>query len=338
MNQQPSICVLGAGAWGTALAVHLARNGSCPIMWGYLDEDVQAMQRDRENKRYLPGVHFPNSLSITSSLEEAIRGQDEILVVVPSEAFRETLQKIKPLLSASANLVWATKGLESRTGQFLHEVVTEELGTHIPRAVISGPSFAAELGQGQPTAIAVASDQPQLIEKVTARFHRGSLRLYANDDLVGVQLGGAVKNVMAVAAGISDGLGFGCNARAALITRGLAEMVRLGEKLGAQRETLMGLAGLGDLVLTCTDNLSRNKRFGFALGQGKNAETAQREIKQVVEGAITAKVVNQVASTHEVELPICSLVYQILYRDLPPSEAVDALLNRNPTSEFKRQG
>ncbi len=329
-----SICVLGAGAWGTALAVHLARNGSQPLMWGYLEKDVAAMQRDRENKRYLPGVPFPDSLAVTASLEEAVRGQKEILVVVPSEAFRETLKKIRPFLEDDVKLIWATKGLESRTGQFLHEVVTEELGDTIPRGIISGPSFAAELGQGQPTAITVASTSQALIDAVLARFHRGSLRLYANDDLIGVQLGGAMKNVMAVAAGISDGLGFGANARAALITRGLAEMMRLGEKLGAQRETLMGLAGLGDLVLTCTDNLSRNKRFGFALGQGKQAEEAQQEIKQVVEGAVTAKVVTRVAAQHDIELPICELVSRILHENLPPAEAVNALLNREPTREF----
>ncbi len=331
MNPIP---VLGAGAWGTALAVHLARNGNNPILWGYRESSVQVMQKDRENKRYLPDVKFPDNLYLSSNLEETISDARDILIVVPSEAFRTTLKNISPFLRKDARLIWATKGLESHTGQFLHEVIAEELGIDISSAVISGPSFAAELGRGQPTAITVASKDPALVKTTLELFHRGNLRLYTSEDVIGVQLGGAMKNVMALGAGISDGLGFGTNVRAALITRGLAEIMRLGEALGAKRETLMGLAGLGDLVLTCTDDLSRNRRFGVAIGRGKNQTEAMDEIMQVVEGAITSKVVTQVARNLSVELPICELVFRILYEGLEPGDAVDVLLNRQATTEF----
>ena len=333
MKNSP-ISVLGSGAWGTALAVHLAHNGSEPLMWGYEASHVEAMKVERENRRYLAGVKFPESLQLTASLEEAVSDVQDILIVVPSEGFRTTLQKIKPFLRANARIMWATKGLESQTGQFLHQVVAEELGNEMACAVISGPSFAAELGRNQPTAVTVACEDKAFTKDILDRFHRGSLRLYSNEDLIGVQLGGAMKNVMALAAGVSDGLGFGTNAQAALITRGLAEIMRLGDALGAQRETLMGLAGLGDLVLTCTDNLSRNRRYGVAIGQGKERGAALAEIQQVVEGAVTAKAVVQVAKSLDIELPICELVYRVLYEDLRPVDAVDALLNRAPTREF----
>lgn len=328
-----AITVMGAGAWGTALAVHLARNGVETSIWGRRPEHLAAMAADRENKRYLPSVSLPDNLGPATDLQSCIQKTRDILVVVPSEGFREALAMIKPWLRSDSRIIWATKGFESSTGEFLDDVIKAELGD-IPRAIVSGPSFAAELGKGLPTAVTVASLDDELLADTVAYFHGANLRAYSSRDMNGVQLGGAIKNVMAIAAGISAGLHYGSNARAALITRGLAEIMRLGEHLGAERETLMGLAGVGDLVLTCTDSLSRNYRFGVALGRGLDQKAAMEEIQQVVEGAVTAKVVRQVAAKAGVELPICEVVYRVLYEGLLPTEAVDVLLTREQRHEF----
>lgn len=328
-----AVTVMGAGAWGSALAVHLARNGVQTQLWGRRADSMVAMAEARENKRYLPDVAFPEKLQPVKELEHSIRSVRDVLIVVPSEGFRAALVMIKPWLRQDARIMWATKGFESSSGEFLDDVIESELGS-IPRAIVSGPSFAAELGKGLPTAVTVASLDEQLLSDTVKYFHGANLRAYSSRDMKGVQLGGAIKNVMAIAAGISAGLHYGSNARAALITRGLAEIMRLGEHLGAERETLMGLAGVGDLVLTCTDTLSRNYRFGVALGKGLSQQEAMAEIQQVVEGAVTAKVVRQVAQKAGVELPICEVVYRVLYEDLLPVDAVDVLLNREQRHEF----
>lgn len=328
-----NIVTVGAGAWGTALAVQLARNGVATQLWSRRPEHVDAMQQEGENSRYLAGVALPQNLLPGSDLENMIRQHRDILVAVPSSAFQATLSTIKPWLRCDARIIWATKGFESNSGAFLHEVANDVL-PDVPTAVLSGPSFAAELGKGLPTAVTIASQNEDWLNDAVGFFHGGNLRVYSSEDMVGVQLGGAVKNVMAIAAGISAGMQYGSNARAAMITRGLAEIMRLGERLGAERETLMGLSGVGDLVLTCTDALSRNYRFGLAIGSGVDQSTAKAEINQVIEGAETAKVILQVAKRAEVELPICDVVYQVLCEGLAPDKAVATLLTREQRHEF----
>lgn len=327
------IGVIGAGSWGTALAFQLARNGNRVLLWGRELDEMRGMIKLRYNARYLPDLRFPDNLIPVETLDEVLSETQNILLVVPSEGFRPVLKSLKPHLNESANLLWATKGLEAGSGKLLHEVVLEELGDQIPHGLVSGPSFAKEVARGLPTAVTVASKYEGFRQEAAEWLHGDTFRAYLSDDLVGVELGGAVKNVLAVAAGISDGLGFGANARAALITRGLAEMMRLGDSMGAQRETLMGLSGMGDLVLTCTDDQSRNRRMGLALGRGKSVESTMREIGQAVEGVGTAKVVYQVAKSHGVEMPICHQVFRVLYESHPAEKAVTELLARDLKSE-----
>jgi glycerol-3-phosphate dehydrogenase (NAD(P)+) len=320
-----NIAVLGAGSWGTALAVQLARCGHQVLLWGRGAEHLAGMAAERVNARYLPGVPLPSPVEPVASLTEAQHRADELLLVVPSDAFAETIAALAP---GVRRLAWATKGLEPGTGRLLHEVAGTLLGPNAALAALSGPSFAREVASGLPTAITVASNDPSYAERVAGMVHSGSFRAYSSADLVGVGLGGAVKNVIAIAAGMADGLGLGANSRAALITRGLAEIMRLGRKLGARPETLMGLAGLGDLVLTATDDQSRNRRFGLLLARGRSAEAAAAEIGQVVEGARTAAALRLLAQQHRVEMPICEQVCRVLDESVPPSEAVAALMDR----------
>ncbi len=329
-----SISVYGAGSWGTALAIHLARIGHDVHLWGRNREQMAAMRQTRSNEKYLPGVALPPQLHPEDDLEAVAQASFYHLIVIPSEHFREFLSRLQSHLPQVCRIIWATKGIEHQSGSLLHEVIEEELGEDMPYAIISGPTFAGEVARGMPTAMSVAAEDSVLQRDVAALFHGKNLRMYTSSDVIGVELGGAVKNVLAIAAGISDGLHYGANARAALITRGLAEIIRLGEVMGAHQETLMGLAGLGDLILTCTDNQSRNRRFGLALGRGHNAEAAKAEIGQVVEGAITARSVMKLMASAEVEMPICTLVYRILYEDLAPEAAVQALLNRSLKAEY----
>ncbi len=327
------VAVLGAGSWGTALALLLARNGHDVRLWGHDPEEVAPLCRERENRRYLPGVPFPTRLNVGADLTEALAGIDLVLVAVPSHAYGATLARLRSLLPVTAGLAWATKGLEHGSGRFLHEVTLEALGRHRSAAAISGPSFAAEVARGLPTAVTVAAWDAEHARRVAAVLHGSNLRAYTSGDVIGVELGGAVKNVLAIAAGIADGLGFGANARAALITRGLAEMVRLGVAVGGQRETFMGLAGIGDLVLTCTDDQSRNRRFGLAIGRGDSAEMAHATIGQVVEGAATVRETLRLARRHGVELPITEQVDEVLYHGQSPRRAVENLLARDPKPE-----
>ncbi len=328
-----AIAVIGAGSWGTALAVLLCRAGETPLLWERDPAKVAVMERERRNKRYLPDTPLPASLSFSADLAEVVQRCRDLLVVVPSHVFRGLLQKLKPLITAEHRLIWATKGFEPHTGKLLHEVVAEELGEHIATAVVSGPTFAKEVAKGLPTAVTVASKHPEFAKELAQRLHDETFRAYTSDDVIGVEVGGCVKNVLAIAAGIADGLGFGANTRAALITRGLVEIMRLGDVLGGHRETFMGLAGLGDLVLTCTDNLSRNRRFGLALGQGMSIDQALASIDQVVEGMQAAREVHKLAGRLGVEMPITEQVYCVLYEDKSPREAVHDLLARQQKAE-----
>ncbi|ALL35716.1 MULTISPECIES: NAD(P)H-dependent glycerol-3-phosphate dehydrogenase [Serratia] len=324
-----SMTVIGAGSYGTALAITLARNGHTVVLWGHNPAQIQTLQRDRCNQAFLPDVPFPDTLLLEADLARALAASRDVLVVVPSHVFGDVLRQLKPHLRPDARIVWATKGLEAETGRLLQDVAREALGETIPLAVLSGPTFAKELAAGLPTAIALAATDAQFADDLQQLLHCGkSFRVYSNPDFIGVQLGGAVKNVIAIGAGMSDGIGFGANARTALITRGLAEMSRLGSALGADPSTFMGMAGLGDLVLTCTDNQSRNRRFGIMLGQGKGVQEAQDSIGQVVEGYRNTKEVLALAQRHGVEMPITEQIYQVLYCHKDAREAALSLLGR----------
>jgi glycerol-3-phosphate dehydrogenase (NAD(P)+) len=332
MTGRPIIAVLGAGSWGTALAMLLARNGAEVRLWGHLKEEIEPLQREGENSAYLPGLPFPPGIEPTFDLQRAVAGVNEVLVAVPSHAFASTLRALLPLLANGVSLSWATKGLEPQTGRLLHEVAAGILGNR-PTAVISGPSFAKEVALGLPTAITVASSSPGHAERLAEYLHSDCFRAYTSDDVIGLEVGGAAKNVMAIGAGIADGLGFGANTRAALITRGLAEIMRLGLALGGKAETFTGLAGIGDLVLTCTDDLSRNRRMGLALARGLTIDQARKEIGQEVEGIMAAQEVLNKARELGVEMPITEQIYQVLYKGLDPKTAVHNLLDRRQKPE-----
>lgn len=332
MSAPRPIAVLGAGSWGTALAILLARNGHAVRLWGNEPPVMAELAHTRRNVRYLPDAVFPEGLAIHDDLDATLAGAD-VLVVVPSHAFRSVLTTLAPKLAPGTPLAWATKGLEMASGKLLHQVAEEVLPASIPTAVISGPTFAREVAAGLPTAATVAGSDPDVAQHFAALLRGPTFRAYTSTDRIGLELGGALKNVLAIAAGISDGLGFGANSRAALITRGLAEMIRLGEALGGHRETFMGLAGVGDLVLTCTDDQSRNRRMGLALGRGQSREDAHKAIDQVVEGVDTAREIHKLGKQYGVELPISEQVYRVIYEGLDPHAAVHALLSREPKAE-----
>jgi glycerol-3-phosphate dehydrogenase (NAD(P)+) len=300
------------------------------------------MQRDRVNARYLPGVRFPEDLHVEPDLDAALARCDDLLIAVPSQTFRAVLTNIAPHLRKATRVAWATKGFEQATGLLPFAVASEVLGgrhtggRHTggrPLAVLSGPTFAREVGAGLPTAMVIASPDTRFAQGLARNLSGPTFRAYTQPDIVGVEVGGAVKNVIAISTGIADGVGYGANTRVALITRGLAEMMRLGVKLGAARDTFMGLAGLGDLVLTCTDDQSRNRRFGVALGRGASREDAERGIGQVVEGVFAARAVHEVAQKLAVDMPICAQVYRVMYEARPIKEAVEALMSRGVRAE-----
>jgi len=329
----PALAVLGAGSWGTALALLLCRNGHRVRLWDHAPEQILALDRDGENRRYLPGFPLPPTLQPVAELADALEGVNELLVVIPSHAFAAALRRLSDRLPEGLGITWATKGFEPHTGRLLHQVAEEILGSR-DLAVVSGPSFAREVAKGLPTAVTVASRRPEHARWVAGYLHNDHFRAYTSDDMVGVQVGGAAKNILAIAAGIADGLGFGANTRSALITRGLAELIRLGTGLGGRRETFMGLAGLGDLVLTCTDDQSRNRRLGLALARGLSVEEAKHEIGQEVEGIITTSAVNAIAHRLGVEMPICNQVFSVLYEDRTPEQATRSLLMRGSKAEL----
>jgi glycerol-3-phosphate dehydrogenase (NAD(P)+) len=313
--------------------LQFARSGSDVRLWGRDSEQLALMVRNGCNARYLPDAPFPDNLHAVAGLEECLENVRDILVAVPSHGLRETLIAIRPHLSKDSRVCWATKGFELHTGKLPHQVVAEELGADMPVAVLSGPTFAKEVGAQLPTAMTVAANNSAFATELAEALSGDNFRAYTSDDMIGVEVGGAVKNVLAIGAGMCDGLGFGANSRIAMITRGLVEMTRLGVALGAKKETFMGLAGMGDLVLTCTDNLSRNRRMGLALAGGKTVAEAQQEIQQVVEGVMAAEAVKEVAEDLNIEMPICHQIYRILYEGAQPLEAVGALMGRQLTSE-----
>ncbi|MFV2060588.1 MAG: NAD(P)H-dependent glycerol-3-phosphate dehydrogenase [Gammaproteobacteria bacterium] len=332
-NTKPKITVLGSGSWGSSLALLFASNHFNVTLWSQNIDHINDIKNSSENKKYLPGIQFPNNIYPTNNLEQALNDLQYLLVVVPSHAFRETLVKIKPFIKPEQKIMWATKGLEKGSCKFLLDVAIEELGANRSYTLLSGPNFAKEIAKGLPSAITVASSDSDFAQEIAAAIQNSYIRAYTSTDMPGVQLGGAIKNVLAIAAGIADGLGFGANTRAALITRGLHEMMRLGVSYGAQKETLMGLSGLGDLILTCTDDQSRNRRLGIAIGHGKSIDEACAEIGQVVEGINTAAEVHRLAQQKNISMPIAEQVYQVLHHGRDPKTAVQSLLTRDIKAE-----
>lgn len=332
-DSRRTIAVLGAGSWGTALAMQLARNGNQCLLWARSPAQVHDMQARGENQRFLPGLAFPDGLQAVEDIKAAIGASDDVLIATPSHAFGSILETITPLMSRQSGVAWACKGFEPGTGRLLHEVAARLLGPEKGLAAVTGPSFAREVARDLPTAVTVASNQEEFGGEIARALHGGSFRAYTSPDLVGAELGGAVKNVLAVATGISDGMGLGDNCRAALVTRGLAEMMRLGDAMGAQPETLTGLAGMGDLVLTCTGDESRNRRLGLALGRGSGVDEAVAAIGQVVEGVGTAAEVHRLAHQFKVSMPISEQVFGIIHEGWDPVEGVKRLLARQQKPE-----
>ena len=326
------LAVLGAGAWGTALAVQWAAHHQVSL-WGRDAALIQQAQQHGENTRYLPGIVLPTRLALTHSLEQALEDAELVILAVPTSATRATLT----LLAQSAPLsplIWVCKGFESGTRKLPHQIIAEILPHHKQTGVLSGPSFAEEVAQGQPTALTLASHEPLFAHSLASQLSSSRLRIYASSDLIGVEIGGAIKNVMAIAAGVCDGLALGHNARAALVTRGLAEMTRLGLRMGGQTETFMGLSGLGDLILTTTGDLSRNRQVGLRLARGDSLDKILADLGHVAEGVNTAREVASLATELQVDMPITRGVCKMLFDGLPAAQAVDALLSREIKAEF----
>ncbi len=331
------IAVLGAGSWGTALALQLARNGLCVKLWCHRSAHANALSQARENRRYLPGIPLPDAIDVVGDLDAIVRaGVSDYVVVVPSAAYRQTLSALKDSLAANGvdavTITCATKGFDPETQQLLGDIGQSVL-PHADALVLSGPGFALDLAQGLPVAVALAGTDADTVTRVQALFHGNNLRVYRNRDFRGVQIAGAVKNVIAIATGIADGLALGASARAALITRGLAETVRLGTTLGGAGETFYGLAGAGDLILSCTDDKSRNRRAGLGIGRGQSLQQVLADIGQKVEGAETVKSTYALSLHHRVSMPINTQVYRVLYEALAPQQALTALLERQPGVE-----
>lgn len=333
MAECPKLTIVGAGSWGTALAALAARNGVPTTLWGRDRKALAAMAADHVNRRYLPDIDLPAALDYQSDLASAVRGAGVVLIVVPSDAFASMLAELAPLLDADSAIAWATKGFEPGTGRFLHELVADRLPGR-PTAVVTGPSFAREVAAGLPSAVTVHSDDAAFAQQLASLLHAPNLRAYSGGDVLGAELGGAMKNVLAVATGIADGMQLGLNARAGLITRGMNEMLRLGVALGAKPETLIGLSGLGDLVLTCTGDLSRNRRLGLALGRGVAIDEAVRQIGQVVESILTADEVARLADKHGLDLPISAAVRAVLHGKVTPVDALKTLMAREQKPEY----
>ena len=331
---ESSTCVvLGAGSWGTALAIQLARLSRPTVLWGRDPAHIAALASQRSNERYLPQAEFPDSLRIEPDLAAAVRSASDLLIAVPSHALRSLLQEIAPHLGAGARVSWATKGFELATGLLPHEVVHQVLGERVPTAVVSGPTFAKEVGAGLPTAMTVAASDATFASDLAQRLSGMNFRAYTSADMIGVETGGAIKNVLAIGAGISDGLGFGANTRIALITRGLVEMTRLGVALGARKETFMGLAGLGDLVLTCTGHLSRNRHVGVELAHGRTLPEILASTKMIAEGVRTTRAALELGAKHHIELPIAVQMAEVLAGRADVRAALDALMLRRQRAE-----
>lgn len=327
-----NISVLGGGAWGTALAISLAPRHRVTL-WARNSQQVVDMRASGKNQRYLPDIPLPSNLNLQADLDAALQGAEMIVLAVPISALRETLKKIS-LLPAAVPVIWLCKGFELETALLAHQVVAEILPSAFPSGVLSGPSFAQEVAQGLPTALVLASTNAEFARQAAQSLHNPRLRIYTSNDVAGVEVGGAVKNVLAIAAGISDGMGFGYNTRAALLTRGLTEMTRLGIKLGGRAETLGGLSGVGDLILTCTGDLSRNRKVGLLLAQKYDLPSILKELGHVAEGVYTVRAVHQLVQQLGVDMPLCEAVYRILYEGVDAANAVEELLSRVPDTEF----
>lgn len=331
---KPRVAILGAGSWGTALAVHLTRSGHDVGLWARSAALTRELVAMRENVRYLPGITVPDAVSPTTVLEEAISGAGVIVVTVPSHGMRTVIGHARPFVSADAVVVSAVKGLEVDSMRRMSEVIAEELPDVHAIVALSGPSFAGELARELPTAIVAASRSSAAVQRVQAEFRSSSLRIYGSDDVIGVEIGGALKNVIAIAAGVVEGLSLGHNAMAALITRGLVEITRLAVVLGAQRETLSGLAGLGDLVLTCTGELSRNRRVGVELGRGRTLSEIMASSPMVAEGIRTTDAALALGAHHNIELPIAEQMADVLAGRKDPRSAIRDLMGRKQKQEY----
>jgi glycerol-3-phosphate dehydrogenase (NAD(P)+) len=326
-----NIAILGAGAWGTALAISLSAKHRIAL-WVRDPAQAAAIGSERRNRRYLPEVPLPASVAVTTDLRSALAASDAALIATPTSELRRTLDGIGPL-HAGQPVIWACKGFEQASGKLPHQIVSETLGVDAACGGLSGPSFALEVAQGRPAALTLAASDEAFAKRIARELHQPLLRVYFSTDLVGVEISGAVKNVMAIAAGICDGLGLGLNARAALITRGLAELTRLGVALGGRAETFMGLAGVGDLVLTCTGDLSRNRRVGLQLAQGRQLEEVLGQLGHVAEGVYSARAVEALAAAKRLDMPITQAVCAVLFRGTAPRDAVQLLLARDPRAE-----
>ncbi|WP_052117594.1 NAD(P)H-dependent glycerol-3-phosphate dehydrogenase [Legionella norrlandica] len=327
---QKNIAILGAGSWGTAVAIHLAQAGHKTLLWSHNPQHVDLMLEQHANPTYLPGISFPENLIPSDDLNLCVQTADYVIIAVPSHAFSELINKIpKPI----QGLTWLTKGVDPQSHHLLSELVAKQFGSKFPVAVVSGPSFAKEVAHFLPTALTLAGNNIRYQKSIHKLFHHNNIRVYLSDDLIGVQLCGAVKNILAIACGISDGLGYGANAKAALITRGLAEMSRLGLSLGAKQDTFLGLAGVGDLVLTCTDDQSRNRRFGLLLGRNIPIQEAEHQIGQVVEGKHNAAQICAIANKNNIEMPICEQINALLHGTINAKQAVNNLMSRPAKEE-----
>ncbi|MBI1991135.1 MAG: NAD(P)-dependent glycerol-3-phosphate dehydrogenase [Betaproteobacteria bacterium] len=327
------LAVLGAGAWGTAISISLARRHSL-VLWARDAQQAGEIAATRTNQRYLPGFTIPDAVAVTAELAAALEACDVILVATTTAGLRPTLRRLVAA-GNTAPLVWLCKGFETETAQLPHQIAASELPPALPRAVLSGPSFATEIARGLPAALTLASHDPEFAARVARELHGNAVRIYSSDDVIGVEVAGALKNVMAIAAGISDGLGLGANARAALITRGLAEITRLGLKLGGRPATFMGLAGAGDLILTCTGDLSRNRNVGLQLARNIPLPEVLRSLGHVAEGVPTAREADRLARELGVEMPITRAVCRVLDGSIPALEAVQELLQRDPQPEHR---
>lgn len=326
------LALLGAGAWGTALSIAFAGKHAVTL-WSREEDVAVDLKNCRENRRFFPGYKIPDAVEVTTDFSAAVGVAELLLIATPIAGLRPTLERLKAL-AVTTPILWVCKGFEAGTGKLPHQVVSEVLGEKQVCGALSGPSFAEEVAAGQPTAVALAANDPVFAREAARQLHTSRLRIYANDDLIGVEVGGAVKNVLAIATGTCDGLGLGLNSRAALMTRGLAEIARLGLALGAQRETFMGLAGMGDLILTCTGDLSRNRRVGLALAENKSLPQILEELGHVAEGVYTAREVDQLARQYGVEMPICSAVAAVLDGRFKASDALEQLMARDPKEEL----
>ena len=328
------VCVLGAGSWGTALALVVAKKGYNVSMWTLNEEQCNKINKDKENIDYLPGVVIPDNIVVTTNIEEAVKDGTIIVLAVPSQAIRSVCRQIKPFVKDKQILVDVAKGLEKGTGLRLSDVCHQELPNN-KYVVLSGPSHAEEVSRDIPTTVVVSSEDIHIAEIVQDIFMSPKFRVYTNPDVVGVELGGALKNIIAFGAGICDGLGYGDNAKAALMTRGIKEIGRLGVAMGAKASTFSGLSGIGDLIVTCTSMHSRNRRAGILIGQGKTLEETLAEVKMVVEGITATDVAYNVAKELNVEMPITNAIYSVLYDNANPDEVVTELMMRNKTHEVE---